>query len=109
MRANTAKVEPTPVALHLMASGVVDQIMITDTNAAGSDIIFSLTLTHINKKATEVFCGLGNLLKTATESALTLLTTMRNTPYRAQHCARAYVDMMEYRQRFHVLDYRGMP
>ncbi|HUX30232.1 MAG TPA: hypothetical protein VMV78_06345 [Thiobacillus sp.] len=38
MRAKTAKLNPAPIALHLIASGVVDQIRMTETNAAGSDI-----------------------------------------------------------------------
>ncbi len=57
MRENTAKLNPTPSALHLMASGVVNQIRITDTNASGSDIPYSSTGDK-NKKATEVFRGL---------------------------------------------------
>lgn len=38
MRDNTAKLNPVPCALHLIASGVVDQIKITDKNAKGSGI-----------------------------------------------------------------------
>jgi hypothetical protein len=38
MRANTAKLKPAPSALHLMASGVVDQIRMTIANAKEGDI-----------------------------------------------------------------------
>jgi hypothetical protein len=70
MRENTAKLKPAPSALHLMASGVVDQIRMAFTNASGSYIIFSSaqrttgspTSLEVerpkNKKATEFVCGL---------------------------------------------------
>jgi hypothetical protein len=47
-----------------MASGVVDQIRITETKAAGSDIfILRQEWNDKNEKATEVVCGLfGKLL-----------------------------------------------
>jgi hypothetical protein len=38
MRAKTAKLNPAPTALHLIASGVVDQMTMTETNAAGRDM-----------------------------------------------------------------------
>jgi hypothetical protein len=38
MRDSTAKLKPAPCALHLIASGVVDQIRITVRNAKGSGI-----------------------------------------------------------------------
>jgi hypothetical protein len=50
MRENTAKLGPAPSALHLMASGVVDQIAITDRNEAGSDIVSSRLDGLKNKK-----------------------------------------------------------
>jgi hypothetical protein len=49
MRDNTAKLNPTPSALHLMASGVVDQIKITETNATGNDIYFLQSTTKQQK------------------------------------------------------------
>ena len=42
IRENTAKLNPIPKALHLMASGVVDQIRMMDTKANGTDIWVSL-------------------------------------------------------------------
>jgi len=93
MRAKTAKLNPASSALHLMASGVVDQIMTTETKAAGSDIPFlqktklpflirSNRTNGTNKKATDYFCGLlkitiANIIK------LILQTTLRAMPLHA--------------------------
>jgi hypothetical protein len=69
MRAKTAKLNPAPNALHLIASGVVDQITMTVANAAGNDISelrknillpFRPDLRRMIgtiKKATDYFCG----------------------------------------------------
>jgi hypothetical protein len=54
MRAVTANIKPGPALLHLMASGVVDQISIVAKKARGTDTAFSFHFSApIMKKAAD--------------------------------------------------------